>query len=236
MAKIGVLLSGCGVYDGAEIHESVLTLLAIDRAGQEYLCLAPDSEQALVVDHLSGEPMAERRNVLTESARIARGQIENLAQVRAADLDALILPGGFGAARNLSTFGVDGAQCSIHEDVARLIREVHAQGKPVGALCIAPAVLARAFNGDLQTKLTIGRDRGTAQAIQKLGAKHVDCPVDGIVIDEANRVVTTPCYMLAQRISEAAVGIDKLVAQIVTWIASPVSITSPVSVPAVSRR
>ena len=214
MKKIGVVLSGCGVYDGAEIHESVITLLAIDRAGAAAVCMAPDIDQLHVVNHLTGEVAeGEKRNVLVESARIARGEIRNVEDVMPDDIDALILPGGFGAAKNLCTFGVDGPDCGMNEAVAMLLRGMLAARKPIGAICIAPATLARALRGTkYAAEITIGNDTGTAQGIETLGAKHVECPVDGFHVDEKLRIVSTPAYMLAGRIREAAAGIEKLVA------------------------
>jgi enhancing lycopene biosynthesis protein 2 len=217
MKKIGVLLSGCGVFDGTEIHEAVITLLAIDRLGAEAVCIAPDVDQRHVVDHVTGDVAGgERRNVLVESARIARGNVRDLASVVAADLDALVLPGGFGAAKNLSDFADAGADARVLPDVVRLAREVHASHKPLGFLCIAPAIAAAIFRGTpVAPRLTIGNDRETASAIEKMGAKHVDRSVGSIELDEANRIVSTPAYMLAGRISEAALGIERLVAKVI---------------------
>lgn len=211
--KVAVILSGCGVQDGAEIHESVLTLLALDRQGAAIVCAAPDVAQADVVDHLKGQQSAERRNVLVESARIARGAIRDLAGLRAGDVDAAILPGGFGAAKNLCDFAKGGTSWTVNPEVARFLKELRAAGKPIGALCIAPAVLAALFGKD-GVKLTIGNDRGTAARLAGSGARHVDCAVDGVVVDADLKVVTTPAYMLAGRISEAARGIDTLCATI----------------------
>lgn len=209
--KIGVVLSGCGVYDGSEIHEAVITLLALDRRGAEAICCAPDVPQMHVVDHLTGQPVAgQTRNVLAESARIARGKVRDVARVQAAELDGLILPGGFGAAKNLCDFATAGADCRVNPDVARLVREVHAQRKPVGAVCIAPALLARVL-GTESPELTIGNDAGTAAKLEQMGARHVDCPVSEMVVDQKRKLVTSPAYMLAHRISEAAEGIDKAV-------------------------
>ncbi|MBI4577057.1 MAG: isoprenoid biosynthesis glyoxalase ElbB [Planctomycetes bacterium] len=220
--KIGVILSGCGFLDGAEIHESVLTLLAIDRLGHEYLCMAPDADQRQVVDHRTRQAArGERRNILAESARIARCEIRDLKGVKASEVDALILPGGFGAATNLTSFATEGAGCSILPEVERLLTEVHGAGKPIGAICIAPAVLARAFHGRKSVSLTIGNDAGTAAALQKLGATHRDCPVRECHVDRQNRVVTTPAYMLARRISEAAEGIEKLVREVAALARQP---------------
>lgn len=209
MKKIGVVLSGCGVYDGSEIHEAVLTLLALSRQGAEAICFAPDKSQADVINHLTGEPMAETRNVLIEAARIARGAVQPLAQADASTLDALIVPGGFGAAKNLSTFASEGAECHVDPDLKRLAQALHAGGKPLGFICIAPAMLPRIF--DFPLRLTIGTDIDTAEIVEDMGGEHVPCPVDDIVVDEDNKIVTTPAYMLAQSIAEAATGIDKLV-------------------------
>ncbi|MBV7558690.1 isoprenoid biosynthesis glyoxalase ElbB [Enterobacter sp. ENT02] len=209
MKKIGVVLSGCGVYDGSEIHEAVLTLLALSRQGAEAICFAPDKSQADVINHLTGEPMAETRNVLIEAARIARGAVQPLSQADASTLDALIVPGGFGAAKNLSTFASEGAECHVDPDLKRLALALHAAGKPLGFICIAPAMLPRIF--DFPLRLTIGTDIDTAEIVENMGGEHVPCPVDDIVVDEDNKIVTTPAYMLAQSIAEAATGIDKLV-------------------------
>lgn len=209
MKKIGVVLSGCGVYDGSEIHEAVLTLLALSRHGAEVVCFAPDKNQADVINHLTGEPMAETRNVLTEAARIVRGDIRPLKEADASALDALIVPGGFGAAKNLSNFASQGAECRVEPELKALSLAMHAAGKPLGFICIAPAMLPKIF--DFPLRLTIGTDIDTAEVIEEMGGEHVPCPVDDIVVDEDNKIVTTPAYMLAQNIAEAAVGIDKLV-------------------------
>lgn len=221
MAKrIGVILSGCGVYDGSEIYETVITLLAIDRAGAEAVCMAPDIPQMHVINHLTGEPQAgESRNVLVESARIARGKIQDLASVQANELDALMLPGGFGAAKNLCNFAVAGADCEANPETARLIREMHAAKKPIAAICIAPAVLAKVLGEQkIAHKLTIGNDEATAEALTKLGAEHIQCPVEDFVIDRDNKLISSPAYMLAGRISEAAEGIEKTVQSLLDMI------------------
>ncbi|NOQ51928.1 MAG: isoprenoid biosynthesis glyoxalase ElbB [Desulfuromonadaceae bacterium] len=212
MAKVGVILSGCGVYDGSEIHEAVITLLALDRAGAEAVCMAPDMEQG-VVNHLTGEPVEGAvRNVLEESARIARGNISDIATMSASDIDALILPGGFGAAKNLCDFAFKGPDCEVHPQVARLIREIVSAKKPLAAICIAPALVAKVLGDDkLSHQLTIGTDEGTAGAISSMGATHVSCPVNEFVIDKGNKLVTSPAYMLAGSIGEAAEGIEKTV-------------------------
>lgn len=212
MKKIGVVLSGCGVYDGSEIHEAVITLLAIARNGAQALCFAPDKTQTDVINHLTGETMAESRNVLIEAARIARGEVRPLADARADELDALIVPGGFGAAKNLSNFASQGAECAIEPTLKALAQAMHAVGKPLGFICIAPAMLPKILPPPL--RLTIGTDIDTAEIIEEMGGEHIPCPVDDIVVDEDNKLVTTPAWMLAQRIDEAATGIEKLVARV----------------------
>lgn len=212
--KIGVILSGCGFRDGAEIQESVLTLLAIDRAGAQAVCMAPDMDQATVVNHLTGEATKERRNVLVESARIARGAIRDVAGVKAEEIDALVLPGGFGAALNLSDFGGKGAKARVHPDVERLLRDVHARRKPIGAICIAPGVVA-AVLGKEGVRLTVGNDADTARAIEGTGARHQDCPVEDVVVDVDHRIVSTPAYMLGPGIRQVAAGIEKAVAEVI---------------------
>ena len=212
MKKVGVVLSGCGVYDGAEIHESVITLLALARQGAQAVCFAPDKNQSEVINHLTGEPMAETRNILIEAARIARGAIQPLSQAKADELDALIVPGGFGAAKNLSSFASQGSECHVDASLQALARQMHAAGKPLGFICIAPALLPKIF--DFPLRLTIGTDIDTAEAIEEMGGEHVPCPVDDIVVDEENKVVTTPAYMLAEDIAQAATGIEKLVERV----------------------
>ena len=212
--KIGVVLSGCGVYDGSEIHEAVLTLLAIDRNGAEAVCMAPDME-LLEIDHLAGQPTGAKRNVLTESARIARGKITDIAKVKAVDLDAIIFPGGFGAAKNLCDFAVKGADASVQPEVARLLKEMAAAKKPIGAICIAPALIAAVLGKEYAPEVTIGNDAGTAAAINATGSVHQNCQVRELVVDSKNLIVTTPAYMLAGCISEAAEGIEKAVKAVI---------------------
>jgi enhancing lycopene biosynthesis protein 2 len=217
MKKIGVVLSGCGVRDGSEIHEAVLTLLSIDRAGCEAVCMAPNIEFP-VTDHLTMQDAGENRNVLVESARIARGKIRDIKEVKAADLDAVIFPGGFGAAKNLCDFAVKGAAASVNTEVSRLLQEMVAAKKPIGAICIAPALVSAVLGKDPGPTLTIGNDAGTAAEIEKTGAKHQDCPVTEFVVDAKNKIVSTPAYMLATRVSEVAEGIDKCVREVVKLI------------------
>lgn len=212
MKKVGVILSGAGVYDGSEIHEAVITLLAIARHGAQAVCFAPDKWQSDVVNHVTGETLAERRNVLIEAARIARGNVQPLSQASANDLDALIVPGGFGAAKNLSNFASLGSECTVDSSLKTLALEMHKAGKPLGFMCIAPAMLPKIF--DFPLRLTIGTDIDTAEVLEEMGAEHVPCPVDDIVVDEEHKVVTTPAYMLAEDIAQAASGIEKLVARV----------------------
>lgn len=213
--KIGVLLSGCGVFDGAEIHEAVLTLLFLDRAGASVMCMAPDMDQLHVINHLTQTEMDEKRNVLVESARIARGEIKDIADVRADDIDGLIIPGGFGAAKNLSDFAVNGPEAKVHPEVNRLLGEMADAAKPIGAICIAPATLTRALD-DRSPQVTIGNDVGTAAAIETMGGAHVNRSVDGICVDEKNKLVTTPAYMLGPGIKDVAMGIEKLVEKVLS--------------------
>ena len=216
MSKIGIVLSGCGVNDGSEIHEAVITMLELDKAGTDMLLMAPNIDQLHVINHATGEEMDDSRNVLVESARISRGDIEDIAVVTSENVDALIFPGGFGVAKNLSDYAMAGVECSVNPDVLRLSREVHNEGKPIGAICIAPAILATILSGE--TELTVGFDEQTASDIDAMGAKHVLCPVDEIVVDKEKKVVSTPAYMEAQSIKEAALGIEKLVAEILNMI------------------
>ncbi|WP_447795260.1 MULTISPECIES: isoprenoid biosynthesis glyoxalase ElbB [Pseudomonas] len=207
--KIAVILSGCGVYDGAEIHESVITLLRLDQRGAQVQCFAPNIAQLHVINHLTGEEMPESRNVLVESARIARGNIKDIREASVEDFDALIVPGGFGSAKNLSNFAVEGAGCSIQPDVLALTEAFAEAGKPVGLICISPALAAKIYGPGVTC--TIGNDADTAAAMNKMGATHAECAVTDIVEDKARKLVSTPAYMLAQSISEAASGINKLV-------------------------
>ncbi len=207
--KVAVILSGCGVYDGAEIHESVITLLRLDQRGVEVKCFAPNIAQHHVINHLSGEEMPETRNVLVEAARIARGDIADIREANADDFDALIVPGGFGAAKNLSDFALSGAQLTVQPEVLSLAQAFAAAHKPIGLICIAPSMAAKIFGPGVIC--TIGNDADTAAALSEMGAQHKDCAVDDIVEDEKNELVTTPAYMLAKSISEAASGINKLV-------------------------
>lgn len=217
MKKIGVVLSGCGVYDGSEIQEAVIILLAIDRHGCKAVCMAPDVDLS-VINHLTGMETGEKRNVLVESARIARGNIRDIKDVKATELDAIIFPGGFGAAKNLCDFAMKGSAASVNPDAARLLKEMAAAGKPIGAVCIAPAFIAAVLGRDYSPTLTVGNDAATADEIDKTGAKHLECRVTDFVVDRKNKLVSSPAYMLAERISEAAEGIDKCVREVIKMI------------------
>ena len=219
MTRVGVVLSGCGVNDGAEIHESVITMLALDRAGVDIVLMAPNIDQLHVINHYTGSEMDESRNVLMESARIARGKIRDMAEVHASDVDALIFPGGFGVVKNLCDYAMAGTDCSVNPDVKRLATDVHKAGKPIGVICIAPAMFAKIMEGAGDSvEMTIGTDEQTSSDINSMGSNHISCPVEDIVIDKKNKIVSTPAYMLAQRISEAAEGIEKLVKEVLAMV------------------
>ena len=206
--KAAVVLAGCGVYDGAEIHEAVMTLYAIDRNGGTYQLFAPNVMQHHVINHITGEVMKESRNVLTEAARIARGKILALTEYRAADYDTLIFPGGFGVAKNLCTYAFDGPECHVDRVVEEAIRSTHKAGKPIGALCIAPVLIARVLR---DVTVTIGNDSGTAADIRMLGGKHENRHHGEVAIDRKNRIVTAACYMLDSTLSEIARDAEEMV-------------------------
>lgn len=199
--KLAVILSGCGVYDGAEIHEAVMTLYAIEQHGGTYDLFAPNVMQYHVVNHLTGEVMKESRNVLTESARIARGKIRALTEYRAADYDALIFPGGFGVAKNLCSYAFEGPECRVDRIVEKVIRETHSAGKPIGALCISPVLIARVLG---EVTVTIGNDPATVTDLKTLGATHEVKMHGEVSIDMKNMIVTAPCYMLDSSVSDIA--------------------------------
>lgn len=208
MKKFAVVLSGCGVYDGAEIHEATLSLLAIAKQGGSYEIFAPDINQHHVINHITGEEMDEQRNVLVEAARIARGQIRDLKEFNPASFDGLLLPGGFGAAKNLSSWAFEGADASILPEVEEAITGMVALKKPVGALCISPVILARVLG---RVHLTIGNDEATIDALESLGATHVYATHGEVVVDPDHNLVTTPCYMLEATIDQIADGANNMV-------------------------
>lgn len=221
MANIAVVLSGCGVFDGSEIHEAVSILIHLSRHGATVSCFAPDIE-APVVNHATGKPAGEKRNVMVEAARIARGKIAPLSKLRAIDFDAVVFPGGFGAAKNLSSFAADGAACSVIPDVERVVKEFHQAGKPVGMCCIAPVIAARVLGraaGGPGVKVTIGDDQATGAAIAKMGSSNQVRPVTGACIDEENRVVTAPAYMYGEApVHEVHEGIGAMIDGVVERI------------------
>lgn len=217
MYKIGVLLSGCGVMDGSEIHEAVITLVAIDKEKVQAICIAPDKNQNQVINHITNKSMNEKRNILTESARIARGNIKNIKDINPSELDAVIMPGGFGAACNLSSFATDGENAIVLPEVEDFLRKLHKLRKPIGAICIAPNIIGKLF-GNEEVEITIGDDPGTASKLEKMGAKHINKRATEIVIDNKNLIVTTPAYMLAKGPAEVEEGITKLVKAIIDLI------------------
>jgi enhancing lycopene biosynthesis protein 2 len=220
MTRAGVVLSGCGVKDGSEIHEAVCTLLALSRLGVETNIFAPDIPQAQVINHTDRSILAgETRNVLVESARIARGQIKDLAQAKVSELDAVIFPGGLGAVKNLCTFDRDGFSCQVNDQVERIINEMYDARKPIGALCIAPVIIAKVLSKrQIRAKITIGNEKKLAQEIEQVGFCHIDCSATDCVVDETHKIVTTPCYMLAGSIDQVFLGASRLVEEVLRLI------------------
>lgn len=205
--RIAVILSGCGVFDGTEINEAVLTHLALVRKGWEVHFVAPDKPQAHVFNHRDGtDTPGEERNVLTEAARIARGKVTPLSEAKPEDFNAIVFPGGFGAAKNLSTFAFDGKDAKADEEVAEFIRASHEAGRPMAFFCIAPVVAARVLGDGVE--LTIGSEPGVAEAIEAMGGKHVVKKVDEIHVDKVKRIVSTPAYMIDAPITEVEKGIN----------------------------
>jgi enhancing lycopene biosynthesis protein 2 len=208
MKKFAVILAGCGVYDGAEIQEAVLTLLAIDKLGARYQCFAPDINQHHVVNHLTGTEMPEKRNVLAESARIARGNIKPLAHFNPAEYDALLFPGGFGCAKNLCTWAMEGDDCKVNPDVEKAVRGMAKAGKPIGAMCIAPVILARLFRG---SDFTTGDDPASGGFIKKTGNNYTPAGHGVVIVDRERKLYSTPCYMLDASISQIQTGTENIV-------------------------
>jgi len=208
MKKFAIILSGCGVYDGSEIHEAVMTMLAATKLGVMYQLYAPDIEQMHVINHLTGNVMDEKRNVLVESARIGRGNVKPLADLKLEIYDGIIFPGGFGVAKNLSSFAVKGVEFTVLPEVERVVKEAHELGKPIGALCISPVMIAKVIQG---ATVTIGQDKATVDVVKTLGGNHVETDHTGIAIDEKNKIVTTPCYMLDSSLAQIAEGAEHLV-------------------------
>lgn len=213
--KIAVVLSGCGNKDGAEIHESVMTLWAIHKHGADYQCFAPNIRQHHVLNFITNEEMEEERNVLVESARIARGAIKDLADFDPGRYDAIIIPGGLGAAKNLSTYAFDGPDCQVNEELAKAVRGMATLRKPIGALCIAPVLVAKILS---TVEVTIGHDPATAANLARMGATHKETGHGEIVVDRTNKIVTTPCYMLDARVDQIGEGADNVVKAILELI------------------
>ena len=213
--NVALILSGSGVFDGAELHESVLCMLALDRVGATVTVLAPNKPQAHVINHQVGAPDEQAtRNVLEEAARVARGPVTPLDQASADDYDAVLMPGGFGAAKNLCTWAFEGANCEVDATVENFLRAMHAKGAWIGACCIAPVILAKVF-GDQGVEVTIGQGDAEHAEVEKTGAKHIKMNVNGVHRDDRMRVLTTPAYMEAQRIAELPTGINELVRQLI---------------------
>jgi enhancing lycopene biosynthesis protein 2 len=215
--RVAVVLAGSGYLDGAEIQEAVLTLYNLELNKADVQCFAPDKEQMHVVDHLKVEPVeGEIRNVLTESARITRGKIKPLTELAVDNFDAIIFPGGFGAAKNLCDFAVKGADCSVDPDVEKVIKDFHDAEKPIGMMCISPVIVARVLGRGVE--VTIGNDDGAASAINSFGANHIDSAVVNIVVDDTNKIVTAPAYMYDESIVNVGKGITKLVCKVLDMV------------------
>lgn len=208
MKKFAVVLCGCGCYDGSEIHESVMTLLAIDRNECQYSIFAPDADQYHVINHYTKQATNEKRNMLTEAARIARGDIQPLTALKAGDFDAVVFPGGFGAAKNLFTYALEGTNAVVIPEVERVVREFHAAHKPIGALCIAPVMIAKILGN---ITITVGVDEKTIADVESFGAKHINTQQTEVIADKENKVFTTPCYMLPATIGDIADCADNLI-------------------------
>ena len=208
MKKFAVVLCGCGCYDGSEIHESVMTLLAIDRNECQYSIFAPDADQYHVINHYTKQASNEKRNMLAEAARIARGDIQPLTALKAGDFDAVVFPGGFGAAKNLFTYALEGTNAVVIPEVERVVREFHAAHKPIGALCIAPVMIAKILGN---ITITVGVDEKTIADVESFGAKHINTQQTEVIADKENKVFTTPCYMLPATIGDIADCADNLI-------------------------
>lgn len=211
MKKFAVILSGCGVRDGAEIHEAVLTLLAIKKHGADYEIFAPDVMQHHVVNHVTGKESDEKRNVLIESARIARGHIRPLHEFNARSFDALVFPGGFGVAKNLCTYAFDGAECKVNHDVEKAVKDMVTLHKPIGAMCISPVVISKILGN---VEVTVGEDAGTVNDVIKMGSTHRRTTHGEVVKDEHKLIYTTPCYMLDANILQIELGTYNLISSI----------------------
>lgn len=207
--RVAMILSGSGFLDGSEIHEAVLALAALDRLGARVTLAAPDVEVA-AVDHRTGKPAGGKRSSLAEAARIARGRIVDVRTLSADEFDALVMPGGYGAAKVLCDFESAGAQARVEPGVARFVLAMHRAGKPIAAICIAPAVVAAVLrDAGVRAKLTLGDDPALRSTLEAMGQEGADCPVERCVVDERARIVTTPAYMFEARIADVARGIEQ---------------------------
>ncbi|XP_053328426.1 glutamine amidotransferase-like class 1 domain-containing protein 3, mitochondrial [Spea bombifrons] len=221
--KVAVILSGCGVYDGSEIHESSAVYVHLSRAGAQTVFFAPNINQMHVVDHIKGQPTEEKRNVLTESARIARGNIKDLKDLKVSEYDALIIPGGFGVAKNLSTWAVEGKDCSVLKAIEDVFKAFHNAKKPIGLCCISPVLAAKLLPG---CEVTVGHDTesekwpnaATADDIKKLGCKHVNKHANEAHVDENNKLVTASAFMCNCPIHEIYDGIGEMVKAVLKLI------------------
>lgn len=212
MKRFAVILAGCGVYDGSEIHETVCTLLAISRNKGSYKIFAPDINQYHVVNHLTGEVTSEERNVLIEAARLGRGEITPLDQINLDHFDAIVLPGGFGVAKNLCSYAYEGENFRVLEEVKRVVKEAYQKKIPIGAMCISPVLISKIIAG---ATVTIGSDKATADDIEKSGAFHKITQKGEVIFDEKNKIYSTPCYMLESSIADIADGCDNLITAII---------------------
>ncbi len=213
--KIAVVLCGCGSRDGSEIHEAVLTMYAIAKNGADYQLFAPDVPQHNVINHVTGKEMEQSRNVYIESARIARGEITRLIEFEATEFDAVIFPGGFGVAKNLSTWAFDGPDAYINEEVKKCILDMVAAEKPMGALCIAPVLFALVLK---KVNLTIGNDPETIENLKKTGAINHEKTHGEIFVDKKYKLVTTPCYMLDANIAQIGDGAEAVVRKVLELV------------------
>ena len=219
MPRVGVVLAGCGAQDGSEIHESVLTLLSLDRKGAKVKIMAPEIDQFHVVNHLSNHKMDATRNILSEAARIARGNILPIRSINNNDLDALIFPGGTGMAKNIFNYAIKGLDFTILKDVESLTRYMIQKNKPIGAICIAPVMIAKILqNLDRKGKVTGGFNKQILTDIESMGMITEKVNAKEIVIDYENKIVSTPAYVEANSIKEVAEGIEKLVDAVLSMV------------------
>ncbi len=225
--KIGVLLHGSGVYDGTEIHEAVLSLLSIEEAGHNYLCFAPNTDQHHVINHLNGEEMQETRNVLIESARIARGEVKDIKQVSVSDIDALVMPGGFGTAKNITKWAFEGPDGEINMDVKQLLLDLIKTSKPIAGLCMSPTTIAKALEGsDYHAKLAVGTTKEASpyeidpinQGMNKIGAIAKMKTVREIAVDREYKIVTAPCYMMEANITQIRDNIKQAIEEMISLV------------------